>query len=575
MSVIAGVIDSSAERRSKKLAKLQASLLKQGFTKPILLRAENAEFIWCDSTHQPNQDERLWQSEDGFVALVGVLCYRNLMGREALKRLWSDYAGPGTLDPMLLSGNFQIAISKFGKGHLFGDPVGMIKLYEANDHQCFSTSWLACVASVDNPTLNHLGAQEYVVLSANYGLRTPVAEVNVFDARLTLSFQNSSTQLIYPASIWEGGKTFPSMEDAAQHCAAVLREKFTAVCKHYPGTLVNALSGGFDSRLILAGLIDQKRQPFQYVFGPVDSDDVQVAKHISNDFGLQIEHINKSETNQQRAPLTRQFVEQSFHFFDGIPSDGVLDRGSDQFTRTRYGSLGGMLLNGGAGEILRNYILLHDKSFTALDVVNTFYSNFHHGILKSKQTFANYQATLAKDMETQLEMSGVMPRKFTEMAYPLFRSRYWLARNNSVANRVGYYWTILLEPELIRQSLNYPLAWKDYGRLEARVIAIMQPKLAAYNSAYGFDFASGPSTSYCANQWFQYRRTPWIRGNSANIKYALGRLKSVTPSEEKRQLFGKTLAMSEVVDTQFVTSQDQWDRILTLEFMIETFGVKV
>jgi asparagine synthetase B (glutamine-hydrolysing) len=575
MSVIAGVIDSSKERRTEQLAKLQGSLLKQGFKNPITLKSENAEILWCDSTHQQNQDERLWQSDKGFVALVGVVCYRNLLGREALKRLWNDYAGPGTLDPMHLSGNFQIAISKFGKGHIFGDPVGMIKLYEANNHQCFSTSWLACVASIATPSLNHLGAQEYVVLSANYGLRTPINDVNVFDARLTLGFENSATQLIYPASIWAGGQTFASMEDAAQHCASVLREKFSAVCKHYPGTLVNALSGGFDSRLILAGLIDQKRQPFQYVFGPAGSDDVKVAKHISADFGLPIEHINKSDTNNDRAPLTREYLQQSFNFFDGIPSDGVLDRGSDQFTRTRYGSLGQMLLNGGAGEILRNYILLHDRSFTSLDVVNTFYSNFHHGIVKSKAAFANYQATLAKDMETQLEMSGVMPRKYTEMAYPLFRSRFWLARNNSVANRVGYYWTILLEPELIRQSLNYPLAWKDYGRLEARVIAILQPKLAAYKSAYGFDFASGPSTKYNANQWFQYRRTPWIRGNSANIKYAIGRLKTVTASAEKRQLFGKELAMAEVVDTRYVTSSDQWDRILTLEFMIENFGVKV
>ena len=45
-------------------------------------------------------------------------------------------------------------------------------------------------------------------------------------------------------------------------------------------------------------------------------------------------------------------------------------------------------------------------------------------------------------------------------------------------NRLGFAWTPFLDPVLIADALDVPLAYKNMGQLEGRMIAMLAPRLA-------------------------------------------------------------------------------------------------
>mgnify|MGYP006951082563 CR=1 FL=1 len=66
-------------------------------------------------------------------------------------------------------------------------------------------------------------------------------------------------------------------------------------------------------------------------------------------------------------------------FFDALPRDGIYDLGADRRTRLQQAADGSIALDGGGGEIFRNFFHLPDHAFTARDIVRTFYRRFRRG----------------------------------------------------------------------------------------------------------------------------------------------------------------------------------------------------
>jgi asparagine synthase (glutamine-hydrolysing) len=64
-----------------------------------------------------------------------------------------------------------------------------------------------------------------------------------------------------------------------------------------------------------------------------------------------------------------------------------------------------------------------------------------------------------------------------------------MGRNNSVNNKIGFALTPFITQSLIERALRLPLRQKNTGRFEARLIREINPRLAAYPSAYGHSFA--------------------------------------------------------------------------------------
>jgi hypothetical protein len=556
--------------------RLSNVLLSQGFTDPHVHCLSNAVVVWCDSLNQKRVDERRFVCDTGFVYVTGVIVYKNCMTREALEKLFSDFTHPSALDPFDFAGNFQLVICKFGQVWIFGDPVGMIKTYHLTDSAIFSSSWLACASLAKTHTVDRVGALHYLALSANYDLGTIFREVRLADPVFAYTTPNELPVEIYPTKIWQGGIKHPTFEDAAQAAAEVLRGRFELVKRYFPGTVINALSGGFDSRLIVAGLKRVDAQAMLYVFGDPNDADVVNAKLVSNGLGYQIEHVNKNDVNALLPQVNAAHIQDACNFFDGIPADGIFDRGADKQTRIRYGSTGSILLNGGAGEIMRDYMILRDGNFTANQLVSVFYSQYLPGMFTRRADEHEFRSRLGTTIDRQLGGNGDRyDRNMIELAYPLFRARYWLSRNNSVANRVGYYWTIPLDPLLLKQTHQYPMSWKNYGKLEARVIDILDHQTANYTSGYGFAFSNGPPLSYRMSIKLQQHRPPTLRRHSASIKRMLGLSKTYSIPAEGLKLVPGDLAVRKIFNVDLVGDYAQADRVLTVEYLIRRFSARI
>lgn len=156
-----------------------------------------------------------------------------------------------------------------------------------------------------------------------------------------------------------------------------------------------------------------------------------------------------------------------------------------------------MVLNGGGGEIFRNFFHLPDRPLCASDIVRTFYRGFNPGVFRRANGLSGYRDALAASICRVLGLRGhasgqMLTRQQVELVYPLFRCHYWMSANNSVATRHGCYATPLVDLTTVGASWRLPLAWKNAGRLESRLIARFHMPIASEPSTYGFRFSDGP-----------------------------------------------------------------------------------
>src|SRR5262249_46598041 len=128
---------------------------------------------------------------------------------------------------------------------------------------------------------------------------------------------------------------------------------------------------------------------------------------------------------------------------------------------------------------------------------------------------------LERKLMEQLGTERDLSRMDIERSYPLFRCRFWTARNTSVNCRIGASITPLIEPLVIAAALGTPLALKNNGRFEGELIRRIDPRLAAYPSAYGFAFDAPPPLSVRARYALTSLRPTWLRRYAFRVRHRL------------------------------------------------------
>jgi hypothetical protein len=578
MAALACVVERDPSRRDTLRASVETSLGRQGF------EAAGRRFDWPGGTllWRPtpgDPDGALdWQTmPDGFVAVVGTLFAGRCDRASALRSLWDAFVSPqGLTSDEGLFGNYLIAIAKSGRLWLFGDPMGLVKLYRTRDDAVLSTSWLACAESVTGPVVDRIAAQEYVLQGANHGDRTPLEQVGIVPASTALELVEGHAAEITDARTWTSVAATPSsFDDAVAACSDLLARRAEAVLARFPGRVVTALSGGFDSRLLVAAFLSAGEVPDLFVYGGDGDEDVVVARDVAAAIGVPLRHVDKSVDERTAPPLDARRLQDNVDFFDGLPPDGIFDRGPDRATRLAQSRDGRVAVNGGGGEILRNFFYLADEPYDAAQVVDAFYSGFLPEALPRPDDEAAYRAAMIDAIHREVGTTGRLARRQVELVYPLVRGRYWMARNNSIAVRTGHFLTMLLDPLLVPLAASLPLAWKDYGRLESAMIARLSPALGARSTAYGFAPQDGPPPAYRAKMWLQHRRPTWLRRRSATIKHRLGRLQPIDMTDDQRALLPGPLEVGRLVALDRLSARDQVDRALTLEVLIRRLGARV
>ncbi len=281
------------------------------------------------------------------------------------------------------------------------DGLGASRIYTNGDNSVWSNSFLAMLEVAKQKTLDSQACYEYVTSGSVFGRRTLVEGISTLPANAILSINGDETRIHQrPSPIANETLGGPITLDrvADYHCAH-LSEVFAPIAENYGDRIRLSFSGGFDSRLMLAMLMKHGAKPTLFVYGNPDDEDVRIARLITKEEGLPLEHIDKSTVP---APDPEAFIgetEKNLFAFDGWKVETPLfDFGADRQDRLKRHVDGQVPLNGSLGEIYRNFFYMPDRPSSTGAVISTFYSRFDPKAFTDKFDEKSYRAAMAESM---------------------------------------------------------------------------------------------------------------------------------------------------------------------------------
>lgn len=549
------------------------SVRRQGFVPAERFDWQGGELDAWAHPSQSSVGNCVLRTPGGFACCVGPLWYRSRFGVSALRLLLEESGDTGSPDETELRGNFALFLCKDRHCVLMNDALGFVRLYVSPDARFYSTSWLATCAYMGEVALDEQAAVEYVLLGASHSDSTVARGVTVLPLAHAFDLALGRACPRFPPSHWIGEQVPPTFDAAAVDAHALLRAGFEEMVSAFPGGVRSALSGGFDSRLIVAGLLACGERPQLFVYGNPRSDDVQIARGVAAGIGIPLDVIDKDVLNERSPIPDVEHLVQSALFFDGLPNDGIHDPGSDQETRLKSTSGGSLVLNGGGGEIFRNFFHLPDRTFHAIDIVRAFYRGFDSRIFRHRHGLSAFEERMVSSIECTLGIGDLtadrrLAREQVELIYPLFRCHHWMGVNNSVAIRHGHYFTPLLDLGTIRLTCRLPLAWKNAGRLESSLITRFHEGIANQPSSYGFRFADGPDRRARLMEWATRIRPavlrPFINATGRRLRRQPLALDRVTGC---RALLPGEWRMDSVLDLDRLPDDEAFSRALAVEIV--------
>lgn len=137
--------------------------------------------------------------------------------------------------------------------------------------------------------------------------------------------------------------------------------------------------------------------------------------------------------------------------------------------------------------------------------------------------------------------------------------------------------TPFIDANVVPDALAVPIALKNSGRFEARLIAAFDPRLAAYPSAYGHDFAHSPPVKRLVKDAITLRKPPIVRRYSFRLQW---RRPAKRPYFLSDAYLGKVIDlgfpfMSRLFDVGRIYENGQYNRLCTLEYLCQRFGLGV
>lgn len=428
-----------------------------------------------------------------FIALTGTAVYRGRRGPEALRALHDDFLG-GVDFTRELYGAYCAFVHHGGELQVFTDHAGYYPVYRDRDFRVLSSSFLATAALAGKRTVSAHEFYEYLFFGFFFHHRTLFEEVALLDNRRIWRLTPELDSRSYAPDA--GGHPAPlPFADQVAAIADNLCDYFRILGGAFDGRFTTALSGGYDSRLVLAVARKLGLRVDLYVYGSPGDADVRIARRVAEGESLALDHVDKDAFPEMPREDYPDHLGRQFHFFDAFKSFGVFDNGSDLETRLRRTASTPLQVGGAGGEIYREIWNVSDRRIGIRDFVATRYCHGDYSYCTDRFREERFHDALADKVRDILQTDrDRMDRRQLEMLFPLLRNRF-AAQNNAINNQVASAVLPFMEARFLDQSYRVPIAYKYFGRLEAALIHRLDPALAAYPSNYGPNFTAPPSAA--------------------------------------------------------------------------------
>ncbi|RMD87653.1 MAG: hypothetical protein D6807_07415, partial [Alphaproteobacteria bacterium] len=519
------------------------------------------------------------ETEPGtLLVAAGFFLYQGRSGIEAL-RACGDALRSGRFDRRDTGGHFTLLQCGAEGIEVMCDGLGAHKIYHDADRRVFSNAFLAALCSSSERRIDPIGAHVYAFAGACYGGRTFVQGLSFLaaDRRLRLG-REVKISVLEPLIVHEPVAGPHTLGEAVAVNLEALRATAATLAGISHGRVRLSFSGGYDSRLLLALLLEQGVRPELYVYGPDGDIDVCIAKHVAEAEGLRLRHVDKGKGPTPDGDVFRSVVEAALVHFDGWKNTGLFDNGADVPDRRSRHEDGFLPVNGGLGEIYRNFFSLRDRAYRAEDIVASFYRGFDPLWVRDRSAITAYCDEMALRMREQLDAGteGLSSLQ-AQLLYPLFRGRFWTAREAEINQHFGPMSFPFLEHRLINRAAQVPVPLKDYGRLQAAMITALSPRLAALPTGYGFTFDSPPGWRYRLDTWSTLMRPIWLRRHIRILRRRRqGWRRPPWLAEERlRTVMDPSLPfMRHLFAVEHVNDADTLNRVVTMDYLAQRFDFR-
>jgi hypothetical protein len=520
------------------------------------------------------------QDGNDMAIAAGTLGYDGLIGKAALGKLLAE-ADPLRLDWTKLTGQFALLLHRGGRTFLATDFFSAFQLYHDEAMTMFSTSLLTVARTLPKVTFDPQGVYEYAFQASVLGDDTVLSEVKRLGPSRILEL--TPTRVLSHAVAKElpsAPAIMPPVERLARH-KHLLTTAVAEQVRHFGNLVQCPLSGGLDSRLVLATLRSQGCQPHVYVYGPAASPDVQIAQQIGAAEGFAVEWIDKDLHREITPDAFPEQVARNFEENDGLPNfGGIFDNGGNSYARDARHGNGALAVSGGGGEIYRDFFFLPDRRLTAAAVADSFFSRFDRRDTTALFDADAYMRSIRDKMLDVLGRPGdtsPLPRTVIEQIYPRVRCRSLFGRELSVEARYSPYLLPFLDQRIVAEAMTLPMALKRAGLFEAQLLNEIDPILAARPSAYGHHFAEPPSRHHRFEEWATRVRPIWLRKNSYAIQRRLRPLGDEHGGLHSAEYMGRVIDLEFPVMRRFFQVENVADsglrrRIACLEYFAAQLG---
>lgn len=342
------------------------------------------------------------------------------------------------------------------------------------------------LASLRDCKIDSVGSQEFLGTGVVYEERTCYEEVRkIGPANIVRFSANGETAQRY----WQpaDAKPQPSGGDAA---AAALWHSLTLATKRIHGLYGNAvcdLTGGYDSRALVAAFLGANVHCATTVSGPTASADVVISRGLAQAFGLPSLHIAPRES------LSFDEVSQSLPFTDG--EYDLLHYAQIRKTHLELAQHFDASINGSFGEVARGYWweLLFPRigARRRLDARRLAARRYAAHDFDASMFPPEYRLDMVAHFTDVIERTNAgfldSPNTFqTDQAYLVMRMQRWQGRIASSTNQI---WPCL-SPFMFRSVLETMLGTRPIFRWRSLVIRKMlaefSPRMAEFPLEHGF-----------------------------------------------------------------------------------------
>ena len=568
----------AGEDRSATQEAALAVFARMGMPAPRLLRGEN--YILAVYPKRQAQEPALQEFTDGdFVYTCGTLIYESMVGIPAAAAFYRD-CGRQTAPRDQAAGHYAVILRKDRQTAVIPDSLGGFLVFYDEARRIASSSFLAVASALDRVTLGTQGACEYVFNGVVSGNATVFDEVLVAPVNAWITVGEQRFEIRHNPPPLPTAVSTEAFEATVERSIQLLDHYFSMVAQCFGDRVTCALSGGYDSRLILALLRRHGISPRVYVYGAPNDKDVCLARAIAEGEGFALEIVDKDKQLTFTSGEFAAVADENFLASDGYTWSGIFSNGAERDQRASRVSGNALALNGGGGEIWRNFFYLPDRSYTPREIMWSFYSQFD----PETCTPAFDQEAYYRHLEGKLEalVGGpcpMLPRPVVEWLYHYFRCRAWDGRINNINNAFGYVALPFLEPKVTEHASAIPIGWKNHGAYEAELIRRADPRLATYLSGYGHDFSGPPPLLRRLADYGTYLRPPWLRRLAYRVKNRVrrpGELPDYLRQEYRdAALPGGVQVMTKLFQLDRIGDPAQTTRILTLEYLIRQFDGRI